>query len=97
MLPSLRCLSAISGSAVNFSGQLYKFVAYGVSKENEHIDYNHVAEVAKKEKPKMITVGASAYRTEYTTTGQELQVIEATARAKNRNNPANWRSNSAVQ
>jgi len=49
------------GSAVNFSGQLYKFVQYGVSKENEHIDYNHVAEVAMKEKPKMITVGASAY------------------------------------
>jgi len=42
-------------------------------------------------------VGAIAYRTEYTTTGQELQVIEATARAKNCNNPANWRSNSAVQ
>ena len=42
-------------------------------------------------------VGAIAYRTEYTTTGQELQVIETTARAKNCNNPANWRSNSAVQ
>lgn len=49
------------GSPVNFSGQLYKFTAYGVSKETGHIDYGHVEEMAKKEKPKMITVGASAY------------------------------------
>jgi len=49
------------GSAVNFSGQLYKFVAYGVDKESEHINYDHVADVAKREMPKMITVGASAY------------------------------------
>ncbi len=49
------------GSPVNFSGQLYKFTAYGVSKETGHIDYNHVESVATKEKPKMITVGASAY------------------------------------
>lgn len=49
------------GSPVNFSGQLYDFVAYGVSRESGRIDYNHVEEMAKKEKPKMITVGASAY------------------------------------
>ncbi len=49
------------GSLVNFSGKFYNFVAYGVDKKTEHIDYNHVADVAKKEKPKMITVGASAY------------------------------------
>ncbi|HEY6950845.1 MAG TPA: serine hydroxymethyltransferase [Bacteroidota bacterium] len=49
------------GSPVNFSGQLYRFVAYGVSKETGHIDYNEVETVAVKEKPKMITVGASAY------------------------------------
>ncbi|HEX9829928.1 MAG TPA: serine hydroxymethyltransferase [Bacteroidota bacterium] len=49
------------GSPVNFSGQLYKFTAYGVSKETGVIDYNNVESVAKKEKPKMITVGASAY------------------------------------
>lgn len=49
------------GSPVNFSGQLYKFVAYGVSKETGYIDYNEVESVAMKEKPKMITVGASAY------------------------------------
>jgi glycine hydroxymethyltransferase len=49
------------GSPVNFSGQLYRFVAYGVSKETGYIDYNEVESVATKEKPKMITVGASAY------------------------------------
>ena len=49
------------GSPVNFSGQLYKFTAYGVSKETGVIDYNNVESAAKKEKPKMITVGASAY------------------------------------
>ncbi|HUL43117.1 MAG TPA: serine hydroxymethyltransferase [Bacteroidota bacterium] len=49
------------GSPVNFSGQLYKFVAYGVKKETGYIDYNEVESIAVREKPKMITVGASAY------------------------------------
>lgn len=49
------------GSPVNFSGQLYSFSAYGVSRETGMIDYNHVESVAKQVKPKMITVGASAY------------------------------------
>jgi glycine hydroxymethyltransferase len=49
------------GSPVNFSGQLYRFAAYGISKETGLIDYNDVEETAKREKPKMITVGASAY------------------------------------
>lgn len=49
------------GSPVNFSGQLYRFVAYGVSKDTGRIDYNDVEQSAKREKPKMITVGASAY------------------------------------
>lgn len=49
------------GSPVNFSGQMYNFVAYGVDKETGFIDYNEVEDVAKREKPKMITVGASAY------------------------------------
>ncbi|HCV42127.1 MAG TPA: serine hydroxymethyltransferase, partial [Bacteroidetes bacterium] len=49
------------GSPVNFSGQFYNFVAYGVKKETGYIDYNEVEDVAKREKPKMITVGASAY------------------------------------
>ena len=49
------------GSPVNFSGQMYNFSAYGVSKETGRIDYNEVEDVAKKERPKLITVGASAY------------------------------------
>ena len=49
------------GSPVNFSGQFYKFAAYGVSKETGQIDYNDVEETAKRERPKLITVGASAY------------------------------------
>src|SRR2546426_11522561 len=43
------------GSPVNFSGQLYKFVAYGVNKETGRIDYDEVEAVATREKPKMIT------------------------------------------
>ncbi len=49
------------GSPVNFSGQLYRFVAYGISRETGRIDYNDVEAMALREKPKMITVGASAY------------------------------------
>jgi glycine hydroxymethyltransferase len=49
------------GSPVNFSGQLFRFVAYGISKETGRIDYNEVEAMAQREKPKMITVGASAY------------------------------------
>ncbi|MBI2427901.1 MAG: serine hydroxymethyltransferase [Ignavibacteriales bacterium] len=49
------------GSPVNFSGQMYNFSAYGVSKETGYIDYNEVEDVAKRERPKLITVGASAY------------------------------------
>jgi len=49
------------GSPVNFSGKFYNFVPYGLDKETGLIDYNRVAELAKEHKPKMITVGASAY------------------------------------
>ena len=49
------------GSLVNFSGQLYRFTPYGIDAKTERIDYDLVAETAKKVKPKMITVGASAY------------------------------------
>ncbi len=49
------------GSSVNFSGQLYNFVAYGVDPKTGRIDYDQCADLAKKERPKMITVGASAY------------------------------------
>ena len=49
------------GSPVNFSGKLYNPVFYGVKKETGLIDYDHVAEVAEREKPKLIIAGASAY------------------------------------
>jgi glycine hydroxymethyltransferase len=49
------------GSPVNFSGQLYRFVAYGIDPKTELIDYDQIEAVARREKPKMITVGASAY------------------------------------
>ncbi|MGZ0708447.1 serine hydroxymethyltransferase [Coraliomargarita sp. W4R53] len=49
------------GSPVNFSGKLYEFVQYGVGEDTGLIDYDELAAVAIKEKPKMITVGASAY------------------------------------
>ncbi len=49
------------GHPANFSGQLYSFGSYGLSQETGLIDYDDVEEKAKKSKPKMITVGASAY------------------------------------
>ncbi|HEY3755170.1 MAG TPA: serine hydroxymethyltransferase [Opitutaceae bacterium] len=49
------------GNPANFSGKLYQVVAYGVREDNQRIDYDQLAEVAAREKPKMITVGASAY------------------------------------
>src|SRR5690349_5137796 len=49
------------GHPLNFSGLTYKFVAYGVSKETETIDYNEVAKLAAEHKPRMLVVGASAY------------------------------------
>ncbi|MBL7191259.1 serine hydroxymethyltransferase [bacterium] len=49
------------GSPVNFSGQLYKVVSYGVKKETGTIDYDRMAETARAEKPKIIIAGASAY------------------------------------
>lgn len=49
------------GSPVNFSGQLYNFVAYGINPDTEMLDYDMIADRVVAEKPKMITVGASAY------------------------------------
>jgi glycine hydroxymethyltransferase len=49
------------GNPANFSGKLYQVIAYGVREDNHLIDYDQLAEVALREKPKMITVGASAY------------------------------------
>ncbi len=49
------------GSPVNFSGKFYEPYFYGVEKESGLIDWNKVAETARKEKPQMIICGASAY------------------------------------
>jgi glycine hydroxymethyltransferase len=49
------------GNPANFSGKLYEFVQYGVREDSGLIDYDELAAVAEREKPKMITVGASAY------------------------------------
>ena len=49
------------GSPVNFSGKLYNFVHYGVSKSSGTIDYDQVAKLAKEHSPKIIIAGASAY------------------------------------
>lgn len=49
------------GAPVNFSGQFYNFVEYGVDKESEQIEYDEVLKVAKAHQPKLIVAGASAY------------------------------------
>lgn len=49
------------GSPVNYSGQYFNFVDYGVSKENETIDYDAFEEKALEAQPKLIVAGASAY------------------------------------
>jgi len=49
------------GNPANFSGKLYQFVQYGVREDTGLIDYDELAAIAIREKPKMITVGASAY------------------------------------
>ncbi|MBX7148154.1 serine hydroxymethyltransferase [bacterium] len=49
------------GSPVNFSGQLYKIVPYGLNHDTGRLDYDQVRDLAKKNKPAMIVCGASAY------------------------------------
>ncbi|MBB1149523.1 MULTISPECIES: serine hydroxymethyltransferase [unclassified Myroides] len=49
------------GSPVNFSGKLYNPVFYGVEQETGLLNYDKIAEIAKKEQPKLIIAGASAY------------------------------------
>jgi glycine hydroxymethyltransferase len=49
------------GHPLNFSGRMYKFVAYGVRRDTETIDYDEVQRLALEHKPKMVVVGASAY------------------------------------
>jgi glycine hydroxymethyltransferase len=49
------------GHPLNFSGKTYKFIAYGVRKDSETIDYDEIERLAVEHKPKMIVAGASAY------------------------------------
>ena len=49
------------GHPLNFSGRMYKFVAYGVRQDTEQIDYDELERLAQEHKPKMIVAGASAY------------------------------------
>ena len=49
------------GHKANFSGKFYEVTHYGVSKDDERIDYDHLAELARETKPALITCGASAY------------------------------------
>ncbi len=49
------------GNKANFSGKFFEIVHYGVGRENGRIDYEQLAAMAREHKPKMITVGASAY------------------------------------
>ena len=49
------------GNKANFSGKFFEIVHYGVNKETERIDYDQIATMAREHKPKMITIGASAY------------------------------------
>lgn len=49
------------GSPVNFSGRLFNIVPYGVTRENQTIDYEEVERLADEHRPKLIVVGASAY------------------------------------
>jgi glycine hydroxymethyltransferase len=49
------------GHKVNFSGKLYNFLQYGVSKDTELIDYDAILKMAREEKPKLILSGYTAY------------------------------------
>ncbi|MEA2433756.1 MAG: glycine hydroxymethyltransferase [Actinomycetota bacterium] len=49
------------GSHVNFTGKLFNIVSYGVREEDELIDLDRVRDIAKKERPKLIVAGATAY------------------------------------
>src|SRR6185437_11628747 len=49
------------GSPVNFSGKLFRVVSYGLNEATHRLDYNQIREIAKKERPKVLVAGASAY------------------------------------
>jgi glycine hydroxymethyltransferase len=49
------------GSPVNFTGKMFNVVSYGVRRDDELIDYDEVRDIAKRERPKAIVAGATAY------------------------------------
>ena len=49
------------GSPVNFSGQLYRIIPYGVRADTELIDYDELAKLAREHRPKVVVSGATAY------------------------------------
>ncbi|MCX8155450.1 MAG: ribose 5-phosphate isomerase B [Verrucomicrobiae bacterium] len=49
------------GNKANFSGKFFEIIHYGVRREDERIDYHQLADLARQHRPRMITVGASAY------------------------------------
>ena len=49
------------GSPVNFSGKLFEVVSYGINSDTELLDYEEIASIAKRERPRLIVCGASAY------------------------------------
>ncbi len=49
------------GKDVNISGRLYNFIPYGLTKNDERIDYDQIAALAEEHQPKMIVAGATAY------------------------------------
>ena len=53
------------GSFVNFSGKIYHAVGYKLNEQTKTLDYNIIEDLAKKEKPKLIVTGASAYSREW--------------------------------
>jgi len=67
------------GHPLNFSGRMYKFIPYGVSKDTETIDYEEVEKLANEHKPKMIVAGASAYSRiiDFERLGQIAQSVDA--------------------
>jgi Glycine/serine hydroxymethyltransferase len=62
MAMDLACGGHLShGHPMNFSGRYYKMAPYGVNRKTETLDYDEISHIAKKSRPKMILVGASAY------------------------------------
>src|SRR5579862_10013576 len=53
------------GSPVNFSGQLYRIVPYGVRADTEQIDYDELARLAREHRPKLVVSGATAYSRQF--------------------------------